>query len=776
MPNKIRNFLFGTLRRQLILGVAITHAILMSSLLLDLTQRQEAMFLERQKEHAIALTQSLALSSAGWVAANDIGGLQELVDSQKRYPELMYSMLTNSEGRILAHNERQKVGLTLLDLPKNAQEIIFRADKNLIDIAAPVMLAGKHVGWSRVGVGQGIANQKINKITHEGIIYALLAILLGTLMAWLMGRKITQRLHSIQKVMLDVKAGNSQKRILLDGNDEASVLAREFNGMLDKVAQREQDLNNSNEQLEERVKERTAEIVKSVNTLREQAELLNLTSDSIIVRTLENVITYWNKGAEQQYGWKAQEVVGKDTTHDLLKTIFPIPLNEINDILLHTNYWEGELTHTRRDGSRLVVASRWALQKNDNDEPIAIMEINNDITYQKKAEEEKLTLEHQFQHTQKLESLGVLSGGIAHDFNNILAIIMGYCSLTKMDYETAENNIQEIEKAAERAAGLCRQMLAYAGKAQLTMSQINMWMLVDEMVTMLKSTLPQNAEINPYLSTHIPYINGDASQIRQVVMNLIINASEAIGKEHGEIRVSLATTAIEIGQSEQDYNGNSIPPGEYICLEVTDNGSGMDEETRWRIFEPFYTTKFTGRGLGMSAVLGIIKSHGGALQLYSQLGQGTTFKVYLPVPKKNSTEYEGQKQFIPSAPWQGSGTILLVEDEEQIRLIAKALLKKFGFTVLEAVNGKEALELYQRNATDITLVMTDMGMPIMDGYELFHQLKKINPKLPIIVSSGYGDAEVSSRIDIDDIAGLISKPYNPNQLREVLKRVVESLH
>ncbi|MEI6703872.1 MAG: response regulator, partial [Deltaproteobacteria bacterium] len=406
-------------------------------------------------------------------------------------------------------------------------------------------------------------------------------------------------------------------------------------------------------------------------------------------------------------------------------------------------------------------------------EPRRMSGICLDITNRKKVEEEKQVFEHQLQHTQKLESLGVLSGGIAHDFNNILAIIMGYCSLTKMDYETAENNIQEIEKAAERAAGLCRQMLAYAGKAQLSMSQVNMWMLVEEMVTMLKSTLPQNAEINPDLSSDIPFINGDSSQLRQIVMNLIINASEAIGKEHGEIRVSLATTAIKTGQSEQDYNGNTIPPEEYVCLEVTDNGCGMDEETKWRIFEPFFTTKFTGRGLGMSAVLGIIKSHGGALQLYSQLGQGTTFKVYLPVPKKNYTEDEGQKQSVPSAPWHGSGTILLVEDEEPIRIIAKALLNKFGFTVLEAVNGKEALELYQRNATDIKLVMTDMGMPIMDGYELFYKLKKINPKLPVIVSSGYGDAEVSSRIAGEEIAGLISKPYNPDQLRDVLKMVVE---
>jgi len=398
-----------------------------------------------------------------------------------------------------------------------------------------------------------------------------------------------------------------------------------------------------------------------------------------------------------------------------------------------------------------------------------------DISERKKAEEEKQTHEQQMLQTQKLESLGVLSGGIAHDFNNILAIIKGNCSLATMDTENSENYIKEIDKASDRAAGLCRQMLAYAGKAQLTTANVNMSLLVKEMANMLKSTLPQNAVIKPELPTNIPLINADASQLRQVVMNLIINASEAIGTEHGEIKVSLARTTVLAGQVDRDYNGKIIPPGGYICLEVADNGCGMDEHTRWRIFEPFYTTKFTGRGLGMSAVLGIITSHSGALQLHSQLGQGTTFKVYLPVPKKGSTEDDSHLQSISSVPWQGSGTILLVEDEDQVRLIAKALLNKIGYTVLEAVNGKEALELYQRNATVINLVMTDMGMPVMDGYELFSELKKLNPELPIIVSSGYGDSEVGSRIGTDNIAGLISKPYGPEQLREVLKNALEGL-
>ncbi len=315
-------------------------------------------------------------------------------------------------------------------------------------------------------------------------------------------------------------------------------------------------------------------------------------------------------------------------------------------------------------------------------------------------------------------------------------------------------------------------MLAYAGKASLTQSKINAWMLVDEMVTMLKTTIQKNVVIKGELDTDIPFIMGDASQIRQVVMNLVINAAEAIGDAEGTIDVKLVKAELKAKHTEKDHLGLIIPAGHYILFEVTDNGCGMDEETSRRIFEPFYTTKFTGRGLGMSAVLGIIKAHNGALQLESHPGQGATFKVYLPVQFSKSESEEAQQK-AASAPWHGSGTILLAEDEEQVKSIAIILLKELGFTVLDAENGKEALELYQQNAADISLVITDMGMPVMNGYELFCKLKQLDPHLPIIISSGFGEGDIDSKIPREEIAGLINKPYNFDQLREVLRGVVK---
>jgi len=523
-------------------------------------------------------------------------------------------------------------------------------------------------------------------------------------------------------------------------------------------------------------------------TERKQAkEALELERDStrnilatveamIVALDPEGRITLVNRKACEILGYREDELLGQDwfatcLPHsidiDQVRAVFKMSLASN---LAGSEDYENPV-RSRSGEERLIAWHNSSIRDKDGN-IIGGLSAGEDITERRKAEEEKHVLEQQFQQTQKLESLGVLAGGIAHDFNNILAIVMGYCSLTKMDYENAEKHIPEIEKAAERAAALCRQMLAYAGKASLSQVQVNTWMLVDEMVTMLKTTIQKNVVIKAELGTDIPFIMGDASQIRQVVMNLVINAAEAIGDAEGAIDVKLVKAELKAKHTEKDHLGLIIPAGQYILFEVTDNGCGMDEETSRKIFEPFYTTKFTGRGLGMSAVLGIIKAHNGALQLESRLGHGTTFKVYLPV-QISISETEEAQQKAASEPWHGSGTILLAEDEEQVRAIAIILLQELGFTVLDAENGKEALELYQQNAADINLVIADMGMPVMNGYELFYKLKQLNPKLPIIISSGFGEGDIDSKIPRKEIAGLINKPYNFDQLREVLRGVVE---
>ncbi len=528
---------------------------------------------------------------------------------------------------------------------------------------------------------------------------------------------------------------------------------------------------------------------KALAESRDQlTDIIEFLPDATLAIDKEKRVIIWNRAIEEMTGISAVDMLGKSDY------AYTIPFyGEARPLLMDLVFTDQKeiaalYPNITREGDTIVGEAyckslydnmgAWVFAKasplhDQSGNIIGAIECIRDINEQKRKEEERRQLEQQFQHSQKLESLGVLSGGIAHDFNNILAIIVGYCALIKTNYNDAVAYIPVIEKAAERAADLCRQMLTYAGRAHYAPTQVNMWLLVDEMVKMLRATIKQNAVVTLDPSPYIVFIEGDASQLRQIVMNLVINAAEAIGSTQGEVALSLTNKTILTGQTEKDHLGAAIPAGTYVCLNVTDNGCGMDDETKQRIFEPFYTTKFTGRGLGMSAVLGIITAHNGALQLSSQLGAGSTFTIYLPFQLGNSAGAVSQRHITSPVKWQGNGTILLVDDEEDVRMITQKMLTKLGFTVIEAANGKEALALYRDNSAGISIVVTDIGMPVMDGYELFSELKRINQKLPIIISSGFAETVVTSRIARNDIAGLVSKPYKFDQMREMLRNILQ---
>jgi CheY-like chemotaxis protein len=268
----------------------------------------------------------------------------------------------------------------------------------------------------------------------------------------------------------------------------------------------------------------------------------------------------------------------------------------------------------------------------------------------------------------------------------------------------------------------------------------------------------------------VPEVKGDTGQIQQIIMNLIINAAEAIGDNKGTIRVALTRILVKADQTETDIFGTVIQPGGYICLDVSDNGCGMDEETQKRIFEPFFTTKFTGRGLGMSAIHGIIKSHDGALQLTSTPGVGTTFKVFFPVPKATDNAEVTLNTTVQIE--EAGGTILLVEDEELLLIMGKELLDAMGFSAMTALNGSEALEIYRERGREIDVILMDLIMPVMGGIEAYHELRKLNPTVPIIICSGYGVESVENVIGNDPHAGFVHKPYKPDELRDMLARMM----
>jgi len=405
---------------------------------------------------------------------------------------------------------------------------------------------------------------------------------------------------------------------------------------------------------------------------------------------------------------------------------------------------------------------------------VKIIEHLHDITEAKRAEADRISLERQIQQAQKMESLGVMAGGIAHDFNNILMAVMGNAELALQEISPlspGRESLQEIVTAARHAAELCRQMLAYAGRASFSAQPIAIAAVVEEMGHLLKTSISKKAILNLHLADGLPLVQADPSQIRQVVMNLVINASDAIGERSGAITVTVGATRCDADYLRQTELDNTLAPGLYIHLEVADTGCGMDAQTRERIFEPFYTTKFTGRGLGLAAVLGIVRAHNGALKVYSEPGKGTTFKILLPALESNSGPIPASAPQ-GAADWRGSGTILLADDEESLRALGARMLERLGFRVLVAADGREAIDLYRRHHADIALVLLDLTMPHMDGVQAFAELRRIAPKVRVVIASGYSEHETEERFAGQGLAGVMQKPYSLASLRHALRHAL----
>ncbi len=395
----------------------------------------------------------------------------------------------------------------------------------------------------------------------------------------------------------------------------------------------------------------------------------------------------------------------------------------------------------------------------------------HDLTERKRAEEERRLLESQIQQAQKLESLVVLAGGIAHDFNNLLTAILGNIDLA-LDHlspvSPARDNLKGAERASRRAAELCQQMLAYSGGGRFVVQPLNVAEVVGEMSHMLQSMVPRQVTLRFDLAAGLPPVEADAAQIRQVVLNLVMNAAEAIGDPPGTVRISADAIDCDCDYLASTWIHDSLPAGRYVFLEVADTGCGMDQQTLSRIFDPFFSTKFIGRGLGLPAVLGIVRSHKGAIKVYTEPGQGSTLRVLLPTTLAAPAPPPPE-----SAAWQGQGLILLVDDEEDVRSTAQHMLEHLSFEVITARDGREALALFHQRHGEITAVLLDLTMPNMDGVEAFHQLRRVRADVPVILSSGYNREDVLVRFAGKGLSGFIQKPYALENLRDGLRQVLE---
>ncbi|MFN7993977.1 MAG: response regulator [Bryobacteraceae bacterium] len=382
--------------------------------------------------------------------------------------------------------------------------------------------------------------------------------------------------------------------------------------------------------------------------------------------------------------------------------------------------------------------------------------------------------QEQVRQTQKLESLGVLAGGIAHDFNNILTGILGNATLVAEllpPGHPAHRLIEDVVKASERAASLTNQMLAYAGKGQFVIRSVDLSALIGGLTDFFRASVPKNVELSLYLGRDLPHIEADASQLEQVIMNLVLNAAEAIPQGiAGRVRVMTSVQDIDAQSAGISFLGPAPPYGKYSAVQVVDDGDGMDEQTLAKIFDPFFTTKFMGRGLGLAAVQGIVRRHGGWMNVQSRPGQGTTFTVLFPA---SAAETELADESVRRNK-DIAGTVLVVDDEDIVRRTATSLLEQQGFRVSCAENGKVAVDLFRRMSDEISVVLLDVTMPVMDGEETLRELKAIRPDTKVLLSSGFNEADVVRRFAAADLAGFIQKPYSSTRLVDKIRRVLDA--
>ncbi|MBN4003365.1 response regulator [Nostoc sp. LPT] len=499
--------------------------------------------------------------------------------------------------------------------------------------------------------------------------------------------------------------------------------------------------------------------------IREQAALLNVTTDAICVRDLNNQIIFWNKGAETLYGWQATEAWGKNAS----ELLYDEPSPEIEAALLQViskGKWQGELTKLTKMNKEILVASRWSLVCDERGKPKSILTVDTDIT-------EKKHLEAQLFRAQRLESIGTLASGIAHDLNNILTPILAGAQLLPLKFPNADERtrhlLEILEINARRGADLVKQVLSFARGVEGKHITLQLRHIIVEIAKILKETFPKSIEISTDVPQNLWMVSGDSTQLHQVLMNFCVNARDAMSNS-GTLSISAENILIDANYARMNLEAKEGP---YIVITVSDTGVGIPKEMLDRIFEPFFTTKDVGQGtgLGLSTVLGIVKSHGGFVNVYSEPESGTSFKVYLPAVGGIETL---SPENLP--PQTGHGElILVVDDEAAIQEITITSLEAHNYKILVASDGIEAIALYAQNRDKISAVLMDIMLPSLDGLTAMRTLQKINPQVKIIASSGLMSDNKLSAVAAIGVNTFLSKPYTVNELLLSLQKVLSGV-
>ena len=592
---------------------------------------------------------------------------------------------------------------------------------------------------------------------------AVLIMALSVVGAVIAAQYLTNPILHLTAVAQQVKEGNLTVQAPVETRDEIGDLAETFNSMTARLNLVIGQLQEHRDQLEQRVAARTADLERQTKMLD---VILSTTPNYFFIFDQQCRYSYASPPALAEMEIELDQLVGRTWQEMPLFDLDEFQ-NELDTVFVTEHTVANEFSIKAGGDRQETQYFDYVLDPvyDNTGEVVSIVATIRDVTAQK-AEQEAMW------HTQKMESLGILAGGVAHDFNNLLVAMLSQTSLAllKMPADSpARSHIEKAMNASERAAALTKQMLDYSGRGTFAMQPIQLNELIQENAHLLTAVIPKNIRLQLNLTSSLPLFLGDPGQIQQIVMNLILNASEAIQKESGQ--VVIYTRVKEITKEDEQYwllTNQPLPPGQYIMLGVQDNGIGMSNETISKIFDPFFTTKFTGRGLGLAAALGIVRGHQGGMYVTSQPGVGTTFELLFPITAADTIVYP---EFGPSKiVTQAAHTVLVIDDEAPVREAIVDILGMQNIQVLTAENGETAVSLYQQYWRKVDLLILDLSMPGLSGHQTFQQLKQINPDAKIILSSGYSAGEISRQFADEAVTDFLSKPYKLNALLQIVEQ------
>ncbi len=499
--------------------------------------------------------------------------------------------------------------------------------------------------------------------------------------------------------------------------------------------------------------------------IREQAQLLDSARDAILAYDMDGQIVYWNEGAERLTGWSKENIIGEWAHECLYDPDEEDKLQKCHETMMEEGEWKGELRMRTEDGDERIVESRWTLVRDAAGHPKHVLVINTDVT-------ERKQLEKQFLRSQRMESIGRLVGGIAHDLGNLLMPITLSVKVLRRRLEQADEKIDRtlsmIQKSAERGGNMVEQVLAFARGVEGERVSLQAGTIIEEIEGITDETFPENIDVRTDVAEDLPQVVGDATQIQQVLMNLCVNARDAM-PDGGTL--SIEASPVELGKDEAQRNIDA-EPGSYVCIRVQDTGTGMPDEVADKIFEPFFSTKEEGEGtgLGLSTAYSIVQSHDGFIDVTSEMGEGTTFRVYLPISEEPDEQRAASDG--PTTAATGNGErVLVVDDETFILETAREALRDKGYRVHTAAGGDEALQQIDENG-DVDVVITDLRMPNMDGLDLIRTLRAQHPNLPIIAASGVADGQSEEALTAGAHT-FLAKPFDEDTLQTALQ---EALH